>query len=173
MRLWLAFFLITFSTFSAAGPGPFGFEIDRSKYENILAKHALTFSRTVDVDNITYTAYDIDTKKLDLKGLHNATLYFEKKTGLLKCVVLNVDASRYNDFQGILKEKYQALDKTKKLLNDKYAIFEKDNTIIKLDAPLLSNLMRLIYINKDIYNALNRGDTKDVTKQREKEASQL
>jgi len=169
MRLLIAFFLITYSVFAAAGPGPFGFQIDKSKYENIKTRYALTFTETLDVANITYTAYTIDVKALDLKGLHNGTLYFEKKTGLLKCVLLNVDAGRYAAFQDILAEKYRTIDRTRNVLNDKYAIFEKDNTIIKLDAPVLSRLMRLIYINKDIYNTLNRDDTKKQKQQQKKE----
>ena len=144
MRIWLALCLLGYSLVATAGPGPFGFQIDKSKYNEINTKHSLTHMKDLDVADITYSAYTVETKNLTFDGLHNGTLYFEKKSGVLKCVLLNLDAARYADIEHILGKKYRSIDKTNTPLNDKYAVFEKSGTIIKIDAPVLSSLMRLI-----------------------------
>ena len=172
MRMCLTLFLLSFSLVATAGPGPFGFQIDKSKYNEIKVTHSLTHMKDLDVADITYSAYSVEIKDLIFDGLHNGTLYFEKKSGVLKCVLLNLDVARYHDIEDILGKKYRSIDKTNTPLNDKYAVFEKSGTIIKIDAPVLSSLMRLIYINKDIYTILNSKDRQS-TKKSEEEAAQL
>lgn len=174
MRISLFLCLFGYSVYASAGPGPFGLEIDKSKFDKINSTHTLTFDKTLDVNNTTYSAYSIDDiKRLDLKGLHNGTLYFEKKTGVLKCVVLNIDAHRYADIEGLLSKKYRSVDRASTPLSDKYSVFEQANTIIKVDAPVLAGLMRLIYINKDIYTHLNRVDKKSAKELQAEEAAKL
>ena len=159
MRLMLTLCILGYSMIATAGPGPFGFQIDKSKYSDVKVKHSLTYLQDLDVADDTYSAYSVETKDLIFDGLHNGTLYFNKKSGVLKCVLLKLDVARYSDIQGILSKKYRSIDKSSTPLNDKYAVFEKSGTIIKIDAPVLSGLMRLIYINKDIYTILNSKDT--------------
>lgn len=159
MRLYLVLCLLGYSLAVIAGPGPFGFGIDESKLKDIQSRHTLSFTQDIDVEKTTYAAYRLDSKNLKLKGLHNSTLYFEKTTGILKCVVLDIDTQRYSEIEATLNKKYRAIDEKNMPLKDKYAIFEQGNTVIKLDAPVLSNQMRLIYINKDIYNTLRRKKT--------------
>jgi hypothetical protein len=156
MRLYLMLCLFGYSLAAVAGPGPFGMEIDKSKFSDINSQYMLSFTHDVDVEKVTYSSYRLDSKNLKLKGLHNSTLYFEKKSGTLKCVVLDIDTRRYAEIEAALNKKYRAIDEKNIPLKDKYAIFEQQGTIIKLDAPVLSNQMRLIYINKNIYNTLRQ-----------------
>jgi len=172
MRLLLTLYILCCSMIATAGPGPFGFQIDKSQYDEIKARHSLTHMKDLDVADVTYSAYSVETKDFTFDGLHNGTLYFEKNSGVLKCVLLNLDVARYPDIEDILGKKYRSIDKTNTPLNDKYAVYEKSGTIIKIDAPVLSSLMRLIYINKDIYTILNSNDT-ERTKKSEEEAAQL
>jgi len=172
MRMWLTLCLLGYSFFATAGPGPFGFQIDKSKYNEVKINYSLTHIKDLDVADVTYSAYSVETKVLKFDGLHNGTLYFEKKSGVLKCVLLKLDVARYADIDSILGKKYKTIDKANTPLNDKYAVFEKSGTIIKIDAPVLSSLMRLIYINKDIYTILNSKDTPS-TKKLDEEAAQL
>lgn len=167
MRLCLMLCLFAHGIVAMAGPGPFGFEIDKSKFSDLKSQHALNFTHDVDVETTRYSAYGIDPRELKLNGLHNGTLYFEKKTGILKCAVLNIDTHRYTEVEAALNKKYRAIEQKNIPLKDKYAVFEQDNTIIKLDAPVLSSRMRLIYINKDIYNTLRR--QKGEAKQKEQQ----
>ena len=174
MRFWITLILLSVSLIATAGSGPFGLLIDKSRFADISNKYKLTFTQTLNVDNTSYTAYSFDEiKSLEFNGLDSGTLYFEKKTGVLKCVVLNINTHRYADIESILSKKYKNVERANTPLTDKYAIFEQGNTIIKLDAPVLNHVMRLIYINKDVYARLKRTDEKSEKELREEEAAKL
>lgn len=174
LRIWLSLYLIGFSLIAVAGPGPFGLEIDESKFTDLNKKYTLTYSQSVEVENTSYTAYNLgEIQPLDFKGLNSVLLYFDKNTGVLKCVILNIHATRYEAIESMLSSKYRNVERANTPLSDKHSIFVKDRTIIKLDAPVLSGLMRLIYINQDIYTSLTRNKTKSPQELRKEEAAKL
>lgn len=92
---------------------------------------------------------------------------------ILKGVWLTLPKDNFNYFNEILKNKYALKEENTPFLGDKYAIFEKENVIIWIQAKHMSFDMNVVYMDKVFKEKLEKDINEIKQESRERLIEQL
>ena len=97
----------------------------------------------------------------------------KKDDGKLGGVVMLINKSRFDDLADSLQKKYTVLSSKRPRVGDAHVYMLDGNTAIDLDAPHLSFEMTLLYIEKDIKDAIENQSQQDAQQKKQAEEDLL
>ena len=149
----VAIITFVFSSYASSNPKPLGLELGVATISEAKAKYNLIY------DGINkYTLgkmYKIKPSELNIEGLKEISLIFskdEKLQGILMTFPKDFNDTFWNKLFNSLKKKYILKSSYTPFVGNKYALFEKGNSIIKLESPHLDFTIYLIYMTKNFRN---------------------
>lgn len=136
----LLMFFISF--FSFANVTVIGITINEDRKEDVLKKY-----NAVEDNNGNFI---LNPSEVPIEGVRSAGVGFDKKSGVVKYLVIGHNNSKYDYFFDLLNKKYKLVKKTKPSPGARYSEFEKDNVIIILNSNYESENMLIAYVDKKI-----------------------
>ena len=123
-----------------------GLEIGKSTIEDVKSKYKIEYSDTTDWG----TSYLVDPSAINIEGLNKVLVLLKKDDGKLGGVFMFIDKNRFNDLADSLQKKYKVTSSKRPRVGDAYVYMLDGKTAIELEAPHMSFMMTLIYIEKDL-----------------------
>lgn len=171
IRNTFAFLVGLFALISVAhaNTSVIGLEIGKSTIEDVKSKYTIEYSDTTDWG----TSYTVDPSAINIEGLNKVFVLLKKNDGKLGGVVMFINKSRFDDLADSLQKKYTVLSSKRPRVGDAHVYLQDGNTAIDLDAPHLSFEMTLLYIEKDIKDALVNQSQQDAQQKKQAEEDLL
>lgn len=154
-----------------ANPAPFGLEIGKTTVEEMLKKYKYV-KRVKSGKHKNILLYRINPRHFDFEGLLECKAIFGQD-GKLVAVINTITKNRFQHVYELMKDKYKLVDSQIPFVGDKFAVFVAGDTNIILDAPHLSFVMTLAYIQRDFLKAYNETIKKEKEEKTQKERSLL
>lgn len=142
-----------------ANPAPFGFELGKATYSEVVAKYPAKQSGINEYSQ--GKVITVDKSNFELDGLQGNVVFTFDANDNLVAVVMTLHKDKFDDIFSSLR-KYKLINKNVPFVGDKSAKFEDGSCEIILDAPHLSFQMELIYVMSDLYKKVQNS-----TKQKE------
>lgn len=158
------------SVIAYADPAPFGLEIGKASVADVKAKYSTKYTGINKYSN--GDVYDLDVSELSLDGLESATVIFGAN-GKLQGVFCTLPKEKFKYLFGSLKSKYKLLNSNMPFVGDSSAKFVDGNTEITLNAPHMSFVMDMNYIDKNLMKRFKQQSSNEQQSKKKKEAAQL
>ncbi len=154
----------------SANPKPFDLEINKSKIADLNNKYS---SEYIGMNQYSEgKMFKINVNELQFDGLEEAIAIYSKDE-VLKAILLKLPKSKFDYVLKSLESKYKNINKNIPFVGDKSAKFVDESTDIIVDAPHLSFVMSLEYINQDLYKSFKKTIKQNNEEKKKKESSQL
>lgn len=100
-------------------------------------------------------------------------LYIFDTNEKLSAVVLSMDKHRFDAMNGIVAGKYKLVEKDVPFVGNKRARYTADDAAIILDAPHMSFVMEVTYVQHDLYRAFNAQSANEAAAKKQNEAAKF
>lgn len=170
LKKTLIVFLIVLPLTLIADPSPFGLDIGKSTIKDVKEKYPLEYKGINKYSG--GKKYSIDTHNLQFEGLLNVNIIFGKNEKLL-AVLTTLDKRKFDPLYNSLRRKYQLVSKKIPFVGTKIAKFIDGKTEITLNAPHMSFVMEMNYINQDFLKKFKVLSNQEEQQKQLREQSQL
>lgn len=158
------FILIFVSFFSYSKVNVIGLTINQDTKKTVAEKYTIK-------NNKSQWRWDLLPMEVKIDYIKKADVSFDGD--ILKSVWLTLPKDNFNYFNEILKNKYALKEENIPFVGDKYAIFEKENVIIWIQAKHMSFDMNVVYMDKIFKEKLEKDINEIKQESRERLIEQL
>ena len=153
-----------------ANPAPFGFELGKATYNEVVAKYTPKQRGTNEYSQGKSIA--IPKGDFELDGLQGDVVFTFDANDNLVAVVKTLHKNKFDDIFSSL-QKYNLVSKDIPFVGNKSAKFKDGTCEIILDAPHLSFQMELIYVMGDFYKKVQNSANQKEQNRKSKQDSML
>ncbi|HHR5860552.1 TPA: hypothetical protein ACS70L_003320 [Providencia alcalifaciens] len=164
LRNFFVIALTFVSFFSYSEVNVIGLTINQDTKRTVSEKYTIK-------NNESQWRWDLIPSEILIDEIKKADISFDGET--LKGVWLTLPKDKFGFFYEILRSKYPLDDESIPFVGDKYAIFEKDNVLIWIQAKHMSFDMSVVYMDKKFKEKLDKDINETKQKHKNKVMNQL
>ena len=150
-----------------------GLEIGKSTIEDVKSKYKIEYSDTNTFD--WGSSHIIDSSAINIEGLNKVYVFLKKDDGKVGSVVMLFDKSRsrFDELADSLQKKYKVTSSKRPRVGDAHVHLQDGNTLIELEAPHMSFMMTLAYVDKNVREAAERKSNQEAQLKKQAEEDLL
>ena len=180
IRNTFAFLVGLFALISVAhaNTSVIGLEIGKSTIEDVKSKYKIEYSDTNTFD--WGSSHIIDSSAINIEGLNKVYVFLKKDDGKVGSVVMLFDKSRsrFDELADSLQKKYKVTSykvtsSKRPRVGDAHVHLQDGNTLIELEAPHMSFMMTLAYVDKNVREAAERKSKQEAQQKKQAEEDLL
>lgn len=150
-----------------------GLEIGKSTIEDVKSKYKINYSNPDASEWVI--PYVIEPSDINIEGLNKVVALIKKDDGKLSGVVMifNKSISRFDELADSLQKKYKVTSVERPHVGDAHVYLQDGDTLIELEAPHMSFIMTLSYIDKNVREAAERKSNQEAQQKKQAEEDLL
>ena len=150
-----------------------GLEIGKSTIEDVKSKYKINYSNPDASEWVI--PYVIEPSDINIEGLNKVYVFLKKDDGKVGSVVMLFDKSRsrFDELADSLQKKYKVTSVERPHVGDAHVYLQDGDTLIELEAPHMSFIMTLSYIDKNVREAAERKSNQEAQQKKQAEEDLL